>query len=68
MCKPTNKFSLEARASPDGPEGTCAVVTIAATIFLVGACHLDPGAQLCAERPCESAGDPKPLTPARSAQ
>ena len=68
MSKPTNKFSLEARASPDGPEGTRAAVTIAATMFWVGGCHLDPGAQLFAERPGESAGDQKPLKPARSAQ
>ena len=68
MSKPTNKFSLEARSSPDGPEGTRAVVTIAAAIFGVGGCHLDPGAQLFAERPGDSAGDQKPLKPARSAQ
>jgi hypothetical protein len=68
MSKTTNKFSLEASASPDGPAGTRAVVTIAATMFWVGGCHLDPGAQLCTESPGESAGDQKPSKPARSAQ
>ncbi len=68
MSKTANKFLLEARASPDGPAGTRAVVTNAEAIFWVGGCYLDQGAQLCAERPGESAGDPKPLKPAHSAQ